>query len=199
MPAITAATATAMEPATTTELDEEVLALLDLSNIKRKKSKKVRDCCGHANDVALSCRATLTQLTRWVNEQSKKNKESSEDSSSGDDRGDRASNNDSSPVTLHREPRLPDPYSYAYLLDRVYSRLYAEMPQLQTRQRGIMPAFVITRQRRTILWTNFLQVCNAMGRNPQHVMSFVTTGTSPSRLWMAESLALPCLSDWLSL
>lgn len=46
MPAIPAATETAMQPAAatiaTTDVDDDVLALLDLSNIKRKKSKKVR-------------------------------------------------------------------------------------------------------------------------------------------------------------
>lgn len=108
-------------------------------------------------------------------EQSKtgsKNKENSEDSNHSGEH-----NSTSSPITLDKAQRLPDPYSYSHLLDRVYDRLYTEMPQLQTRQRGHMPAFLVTRQRRTILWTNFLQVCTAMGRNPQHVMSFVTTGT----------------------
>lgn len=67
-------------------------------------------------------------------------------------------------------------YDYSNLLDRMYDVMYTENPHLKIRTRRAMPTFQISRQRRSVQWSNFLEVCTVMKRSPQHVLSFLSAG-----------------------
>lgn len=150
-----AATSTVTSEEQAQRVDDDVLALLDLSTAKRKKSRKVSgDTCMYltttcANFDAARFTACMVQTRTSM--------------SNRDTAGDRTSS-----LEL---------YNYSSLLDRMYTTLYSDHPHLSKRQRQAMPAFLVSRlSSKSVVWSNFVQVCAVIKRDPQHVLSFITAG-----------------------
>lgn len=65
-------------------------------------------------------------------------------------------------------------YTYTELLERVYSSLHANNPNLATRKRHVMPPPQLARiGTRKTMWGNFAQAAQVMRRQPEHLMQFL--------------------------
>ena len=139
----------AMEPETSSNApaftDDEVLELLSLGNLKRKKSskkKKDKDKDKERKPAAAPAPLSESQIQ--------------------------------GPDVFVEGEQLHQMYSYEHMLDRIFTAL-ENAPELKTnahRSRPKIPEFDLTRHGKMTIWTNFMAVCTAMRRDPQHVMSF---------------------------
>mmetsp|Transcript_1397 Transcript_1397/g.3423 ORF Transcript_1397/g.3423 Transcript_1397/m.3423 type:complete len:235 (-) Transcript_1397:255-959(-) len=64
-------------------------------------------------------------------------------------------------------------YSFKYMLDRVYTELRANNPDLVDKKRAVLrPPEVLRVGTTKILWSNFPEICKMMKRDPEHVFRF---------------------------
>eukprot|EP00924_Labyrinthula_sp_SR-Ha-C_P003082 snap_masked-scaffold_50-processed-gene-1.43-mRNA-1 protein AED:0.04 eAED:0.04 QI:0/-1/0/1/-1/1/1/0/218 len=69
-------------------------------------------------------------------------------------------------------PQAPN-YAYGELLDRMYSLLAANNPELLNKKRAVLRPPEVSRVGTSkILWSNFPEICKMMKREPEHVQRF---------------------------
>lgn len=76
-------------------------------------------------------------------------------------------------ATKSLEQSGDDEYTYQLLLDRIYTYLRANNPDLVNKKRAVLrPPEVMRVGTSKILWVNFPEICKMMKRDPEHVFRF---------------------------
>jgi len=72
-----------------------------------------------------------------------------------------------------KTPEFKNPYTFEFLLERIYNVLKSNNPALAEKKKLIVkpPQVVKARGKRTA-WINFEEICGQMRRNPEHVYSY---------------------------
>jgi translation initiation factor 2 subunit 2 len=131
---------------------------LDISMLKKKKKKKpVAAPVEEDDDDDL-------ELTTKKKKKAKKKKKTLDDEEDEDEDDDRD-------------------YTYKELLDRVFSKILKDRPELQDKKRTRMkPPQVAPYGSRKTIFINFVEICSTMHREPEHCLSYLLAelGTSGS-------------------
>ena len=75
-------------------------------------------------------------------------------------------------VTVNKE------HTYMELLDRLYERFYQNNPNITKNKQCSVPTPQISKFSRKIVLSNFTAICNAIHRQPDHLMAFILTELS---------------------
>merc|ERR1712070_661860 len=154
-------------------------AELDLDFSKKKKKKKAKDE-EEADDAALDDDMAALDLTK------KKKKSKDDDDAENDDDDDDDDETDADDEGADGFISIPADREYKYeeLLDRMYSLLHANDPELAgDRKRFLMkPPQVVREGSKRVVIINFGDICKTLNRSPEHVFSFMlaemgTTGS----------------------
>ena len=154
-------------------------AELDLDFSKKKKKKKAKDE-EEADDAALDDDMAALDLTK------KKKKSKDDDDAENDDDDDDDDETDADDEGADGFISIPADREYKYeeLLDRMYSLLHANNPELAgDRKRFLMkPPQVVREGSKRVVIINFGDICKTLNRSPEHVFSFMlaemgTTGS----------------------
>jgi translation initiation factor 2 subunit 2 len=148
---------------------------LDISMLKKKKKKKpVAAPVEEDDDDDL-------ELTTKKKKKAKKKKKTLDDDEDedGDEDGGAAAGEDE-----EDEDEDDDrDYTYKELLDRVFSKILKDRPELQDKKRTRMkPPQVAPYGSRKTIFINFVEICSTMHREPEHCLSYLLAelGTSGS-------------------
>merc|ERR1712070_1269505 len=156
--------------------DDDAELDLDFSKKKKKKAKDEEE----ADDAALDDDMAALDLTK------KKKKSKDDDDAENDDDDDDDDETDADDEGADGFISIPADREYKYeeLLDRMYSLLHANNPELAgDRKRFLMkPPQVVREGSKRVVLTNFGEICKTLNRSMDHVYSFMlaemgTTGS----------------------
>jgi len=146
---------------------------LDISKLKKKKKKKPVEATPAAEEDDDDL-----ELTKKVKKKTKKSKKKALDDEEEDDGDDAAgADEDEEDEDDDRD------YTYKELLDRVFSKILKDRPELQDKKRTKMkPPQVAPYGSRKTIFVNFVEICSTMHREPEHCLSYLLAelGTSGS-------------------
>ncbi len=147
---------------------------LDISKLKKKKKQKVVEAAPAAADSD----DDDLELTKKSKKKTKKKKKTLDDDD--EDEGDDAAGADDDDEEDEDDDR---DYTYKELLDRVFSKILKDRPELQDKKRTKMkPPQVAPYGSRKTIFVNFVEICSTMHREPEHCLSYLLAelGTSGS-------------------
>jgi ubiquitin len=150
---------------------------LDISKIKKRKNPNPKKAGGGDDDDDLDLAIVKTKKSK----KKKKTLDEDEDEDSGSDT-EAAVGAERAQMVQIEEGDDRD-YTYKELLDRVFTKITKDRPELQDKKRTRMkPPQVAPYGSRKTIFVNFVDICQTMHREPEHALSFLLAelGTSGS-------------------